>query len=234
MAIDDELRVAVRLLKTGLRELNRQNGPSDFAHLPILLLASGFERMMKVILCCHHLEVNGSFPTSRKFWEAGAQGHNLENLLEAIIQKCFFNNYVGRIPVAQDDVEFLSDAKTKSFVRILSDFGIAARYYNLNVVQGEANPGPSPDKEWHKLKLEVLQGNPAWVSLLLDVPSGNAVYKVVNEQLTIRCEMFARALARLFTIGKLGSVARRISSSTKHFLNLRDDQLGRDYADIVI
>ena len=56
----------MRLLKTGLRELNRMDGSTDFFHLPILLLASGFERMMKTVICCHYLESTGEFPITEK------------------------------------------------------------------------------------------------------------------------------------------------------------------------
>ena len=139
--IGEELLTAIRLLKTGLRELNRMTGANDFFHLPILLLASGFERMMKTVICCHHLETTGMYP-DRSVFLRGNRGHDLVRLLEHITQQCFSNNYLARIPAAETDINILrNNKKLLNIVRILSDFGQSARYYNLNVVLEETDPG---------------------------------------------------------------------------------------------
>ena len=65
--MSEELLVAIRLLKCGLRELNKLNSEHDFYHLPIQLLASGFERLMKTVICCHTLETSGEFPDRNIF-----------------------------------------------------------------------------------------------------------------------------------------------------------------------
>jgi len=65
--IGEELLSAMRLLKTGLRELNRTNDRTDFYHIPMLLLSSGLERLMKVLICCHYLETTGTFPDCSVF-----------------------------------------------------------------------------------------------------------------------------------------------------------------------
>jgi len=133
-SIDEELRTATRLLKAGLRELNKLNATTDFFHLPILLLASGFERLMKTIICCHHLESRGEFP-DRGVFPAGKRGHDLVWLLNEITRNCFSGSYLSRIPAAREDITFLkSDQRLRNIVKIRSDFGQSARYYNLNVV----------------------------------------------------------------------------------------------------
>ncbi len=72
----EELRIAIGLLKGGLRELQHIDGANDFYHLPLLILSSGFERLMKVIICFHSHETNGSYPP--KFpWLEGKHGHDL-------------------------------------------------------------------------------------------------------------------------------------------------------------
>jgi hypothetical protein len=104
--IGEELLTAMRLLKTGLRELNRMTGATDFFHLPILLLASGLERMIKTVICCHHLETTGDYPR-RSVFPKGKRGHNLVWLLDQITQRCFSDEYLARIPAARTDIEFL-------------------------------------------------------------------------------------------------------------------------------
>ena len=231
--IGEELLTAMRLLKTGLRELNRMDGSTDFFHLPILLLASGFERMMKTVICCHHLETTGEFP-KRAVFPKGRRGHDLVLLLNQITRDCFSDDYLARIPAAKTDIEFLrNDPKLSAIVQILSDFGQSARYYNLNVVLDEQDPGASPDDEWQKLEMEVLQEDPSWTSRIGDPKQSDAIHDQINRELTVQCEKFARALARLFTIGGLGSQAKQISPHTHHFLFLMDDQLGKtDYESI--
>jgi len=224
--IGEELLVAVRLLKVGLRELHRIDGATDFYHLPMLLLASGFERMMKTVICCHHLETTGNFPPSSAFTH-GRRGHDLNGLLHRITQDCYSDAYLSRVPAAQTDIAFLrSDPKLAKIVEILSDFGQSARYYNLDVVLGDEDPGPSPEDEWQKLELEILKEDESWASRLGDPRESLAIHREINTALTVQCERLARALSRLFTIGGLGSLGRQISVHTHQFLFLMDDQLG--------
>lgn len=233
--IGEELLTSIRLLKTGLRELNRMDGSTDFFHLPIQLLASGFERMMKTVICCHYLENTGEYP-SRDVFQKGRRGHDLVYLLKQITNDCFSDTYLAQIPAAKADINFLRhDPKLSNIVQILSDFGQSSRYYNLNVVLNEKDPGPSPEEEWQKLEVEVLKDDPNYLDRIRDQSQRGSIYKQINIALTIQCEKLARALARLFTIGGLGSQAKQISPYTHHFLVLMDDQLGKtDYENIQI
>lgn len=231
--LGEELLTAIRLIKTGLRELNRLDGSTDFFHLPILLLASGFERMMKTIICCYHLETTGDYP-NRDVFLKGRRGHDLVHLLSQITNDCFSDAYLATVPAAETDINFLrNDPKLSTILKILSDFGQSARYFNLNVILNEKEPGPSPDQEWQKLELEVLKEDSRYMERIGDPSQRDSIYKQINMVLTIQCEKLARALARLFTIGGLGSKAKQISPHTHHFLFLMDDQLGRTNYELV-
>jgi hypothetical protein len=105
-ALDRELSIAIRLIRSALGQLQSLGGGNDFYHLPILTLANGFERFMKVILIFRALEVSGKYPSSRVF-KTGRQGHDLELLLSRIKKECFLDQYVENIPVASEDLEFL-------------------------------------------------------------------------------------------------------------------------------
>ena len=157
-------------------------------------------------------------------------------LLNQITRHCFSDTYLARIPAAKTDITFLrTDPKLSAIVRILSDFGQSARYYNLNVVLAERDPGPSPDDEWQELEMEILQEDPSWKRRIGDPQESDSIHRQINTALTIQCEKLSRALARLFTIGGLGSQANQISGHTHHFLFLMDDQLGTtDYQSIHI
>ena len=100
---------------------------------------------------------------------------------------------------------------------------------------GEADPGSSPEIEWSNLETEVLKDDPHWQQKIADPKQNAAVYRKIDQGLTIQCERLARSLSRLFTIGGLGQLARQISSYTHHFLFLMDDQLGQtDYEKVRI
>lgn len=234
--IGEELLNSARLLKVGLRELNRMDASADFFHLPLLLLSSGFERMMKAAICCQYLDKHGTFPEGTKFFTGGKRGHDLVILLDRITRECYSDDYLSRVPAAQVDVGFLrDDERLKRVVQILSDFGKAARYYNLDVVLGEEQAGRSPEAEWQRLKLDVFQEDPDWAGKISDLKLYSTVQKQLNRELTIHFERWARSLSRLFTIGGLGKQAKQISPHVHHFVGLRDSDLGEtDYSAISI
>ena len=182
---------------------------------------------MKTTICCHYLEINGEFPC-RNIFPKGRKGHDLIWLLAYITEKCFKNDYVLKVSAAKTDINFLrNDSQLKDIIKILSDFGQAARYYNLNVVHGEDDPGPSPDAEWQRLEMYILKQDPEWVEKLSDISQSSCVHLQVNRELTIHCEKLARALSRLFIIGGLGEQAKQMTPYIQHFLRLTDQQLGK-------
>jgi hypothetical protein len=81
LALFHELETAVKLVMAGLNDLQRIDGANDFYHVPMLTLASGCERYLKVVLCLRHLEVAGEFPTMRQLVD-GRRGHDLNQLLD--------------------------------------------------------------------------------------------------------------------------------------------------------
>lgn len=83
-ALTKELDAGIRLIKAGLRELQRIDGANDFFHLPMALLSQGIERLLKTIICYHYLEQRGELPPRDAFGK-GVQGHNLVRHLEFIV-----------------------------------------------------------------------------------------------------------------------------------------------------
>ena len=224
-AILREVETAKNLIRAGLRELQQINSVNDFYHLPILLLASGFERLMKTILCLEHLNNKGEYPGAEIF-PPGAKGHNLVLFLEQI-QKSLYGESYRQIPAARADDKHLSDPRVKKSVQILSDFGIAARYYELNVVLGKTNKTKCPDKEWDSLESMALDEHPEMRDRFFADPLSTDVYPTIITSLVADFERLARALARLFTIGNLGAQAEQCSVVIYDFLVLHDDELGQ-------
>jgi hypothetical protein len=227
-ALHDELHTSVRLIKMGLKEVRKIDGGNDFYHPLMMTLASGIERLMKVIICFHIHETTGTFPSAYP-WEfkKKKKGHDLVFLLGHIINHCFSDDYLKRIPVAKDDIDYLrNDKHVLELVRILSDFGQSARYYNLDLIKGQKTYG-SPKDEWQKLESIIFREKPDWQKLIDTDLNLDETFKYINQEIIIRLEIFLRSLSRLFSIGGLGQKAKQYSSAVFPFVQLSDEQLGK-------
>jgi hypothetical protein len=62
-----EAEIALYSIETGLGQLakNRPYAPKPYYFGWFILLSMGFERLMKIIICLHEFETNGSFPSRR-------------------------------------------------------------------------------------------------------------------------------------------------------------------------
>ncbi len=229
VALGEEIRTSVELIKAGLGRLQRMGAANDFYHLPMLLLASGFERLMKTIICLHALQETGEYPSPRDpTFRGGSKGHDLVRLLDKITMHCFNPAYVESVPAALKDIEYLrGDPRLRRLVEMLSNFGQAARYHDLNVVLGRPSDIASPEREWKKLELDVLKEDSEWVGTLVDPTRWDELYETIATDLVARLEKFARALTRLFTIGSLGAVAKKHTGTIAPFLFLKDEELGK-------
>lgn len=228
LSLHDELHTAVRLMQMGLKEVRNIDGGNDFYHPLMLTLASGIERFMKVIICFHILETTGTFPSVYP-WEAKKKqiGHDLVFLLAHITTHCFSDVYLRKIPVAKGDIDYLrNDTHVLEIVRILSAFGQAARYYNLDLIKGQKTYS-SPKDEWQKLESIILREKSDWQKLIDTDLYLEETYKHINQEIILRIEKFVRALSRLFTIGGLGQKAKQYSSAVFPFVQLSDEQLGK-------
>ncbi|MDI5891811.1 hypothetical protein [Halomonas rhizosphaerae] len=226
LALGQELLNAVRLIKAGMGKLQTLDGGNDFYHLPLLSLASGFERFMKVTLCFRAIEVTGKFPTNKTF-PAGRDGHDLNLLLKRVREECFLNEYVDTIPVGQMDFEYLSSSELTSLISVLSDFGQAARYYNFDVIIGRSPQTEDPDAAWQKLETEILLSREDLFREIEENPASQRFDEEINIEVVSRLERFTRALARLYAIGRIGKEAKRHLGYVSIFLHIPDSDLGR-------
>ena len=217
----DELETSRELLKSGFGHLQEIDMGNTFYHLPHLLLASGFERLMKCYIAVVRKGRDGTYPDKKAMQRLG---HDLESLLETICTE----HYGGTDrPLLQQDLVFIrTDPVLKDCVRILSQFGKIGRYYNLNVVGGEDHSQMDPEGEWKALESRVEDPTPylgdmEWLH--------RDYYPRVNSVLIARMERLVRAIAMQFTLGGHVDPEReigRLSGVYGEFRNLRDHQFG--------
>jgi hypothetical protein len=228
-SLDEEIHTSIRLLQLGIKELSEISFANDFYHLPLLLLSSGFERLMKCMICLKYLDENGEFPTINKI---KSFGHNLEELKKKIISNCISEKTAFERPATKKDYEFLvGDKDLEKLIKILSDFGKNARYHNLNVIGGEIDPTSDIKTRLEEFEIQLLKEKykdrpKKFEELLTDPNKNDDFYKEIYAMIIPKIQRFARALVRQFTLGDLGKEARRYSGLLKPFLYLRDEELG--------
>lgn len=82
-----EVETSVKLLKKGMGDLQNISGANDFYYAPILLLSSGYERLIKCLLCLAFMDENMNF-NETPYDPKGREGHNLDRLLKKLLAVC--------------------------------------------------------------------------------------------------------------------------------------------------
>jgi len=225
LSLHDELRTSYRLISLGLGELQCIGMAEDFYHLPFQLLSSGLERLMKCYICLVYEANEGKFPIyedlKRQF------GHDLSKLKTEITEKYF---KINDIPALKEDVDFLNKTPLLDKVlHVLSEFGKFARYYNLDVITGNAKAIFSPDSEWENIETDILKTIPEFQYASL-IEKGDEYYQKINMEIVKIIERFVRAISRQFTLGQHGDKLQQLSIIGSSFRNLSDSELGqKDY-----
>lgn len=225
ICLHEELNNSYQLIVTGLGELQEINMGNDFYHLPHLLLASGLERFMKCYICLVYEAREGKYPDFNMLKNLG---HDLSKLNEEII-----NNYFAEDnrPALKEDLLFLKeDEKLKIILKILSEFGRYARYYNLDVVTGKSVQSSfDPKDEWERLERSIEDPTPYLTSNNQEGLYSDC-YPRVNSQIIAIIERFVRAITRQFTLGGHGGKLSQYYIPFSPFLEMMDEDLGtKDY-----
>ncbi|HDR90612.1 MAG TPA: hypothetical protein ENN75_00030, partial [candidate division Zixibacteria bacterium] len=84
LSLIDEAETSIDLLLLGLEQLEKAE-KLDRLHLPLLLLANGFERLFKTSLLLSKLKDNRDFPDKLP-WEKGGSGHDIIKLLDQVLE----------------------------------------------------------------------------------------------------------------------------------------------------
>lgn len=222
LALLEELETSINLIKLGFGEFQNLDMANNFYYLPIQLISSGFERMMKCYICLGHIEVHNTYPDPKLF-KINLK-HDLLKIKQHIIDNYFKTE---NIPALKDDLKYISeDKELHVLIELLSEFGKFARYYNLDVVTGETNPSIDVKTLWQEFETSLLLKDKALTKRLSDFERQKEVMDAITRIIIVKLERFTRALARQFTLGKLGQLAQQYSPPVFPFLMLQDNKLG--------
>jgi len=221
----NEVDTSIKLLKKGMGELQDISGANDFYHVPFLLLSSGYERLMKCLLCLAFMDKNGECkePPFKKT-------HNLNYLLKQLLSLCEQKKYSIKFADAKKDIDMIrNDKRLRNIISNLSDFAQGSRYYNIDIVLKGWSKYKNPNSVWGNIELNILREKGVPLDKLHKEDLKNIYYEI-NHEIIVALEKFTRALARMFVLADLGEFAKQVSPCVYDYLTLRDDELGtRDY-----
>lgn len=222
LALLEELETSCKLIRLGFGELQNLGPANDFDFLPFQLLSQGFERLMKAYLCIGSLCKSGKYPSP-----GDIKGHDLQVLLTEIVNKHFDSEAK---PILTDDGDFLcNDQELKELLHILSEFGKRARYYNFDIITGNAKIGEDINASWNTFNNRILTKLNLW-DKCMSMEFNHEVFGVTACYTISIMEHFVAALARQFTMGAIQDEGRSLSMPVHDFSMLWPDDIGKtDY-----
>ena len=219
--LDQELDIAVFLIKSGLECLQQDKLYKRKTFAILILIVTGLERFMKIIVYLRTLEAESRHLSQQEFRNLG---HNLVELRDKVVTECFSQQYMSQA-FAQDDLDYVrDDDTTNKMLEMLSDFAKEGRYIYLDGISNPGNVGEAPEALWEELGFSMI--NPDWGSLSDD---DNLERRVddINHNFVVCLERFFRALCRLFAWGELGNRGKTYKAKLREFWAMDDDELGK-------
>lgn len=222
IALDNEIKNAYGLIRYGTNCLIDAADRIGFERISFLLLSSGFERLLKCTLFYHYFYVEKRVLNNH---DLRNYGHNIQSLLNDLISCCFATEYRNSCEAAKSDFVFLTeDYLFKTFVKVISDYAIDGRYYELNVITNSQQKTRSIMELWNDVAKEAF-----YRSNIFEVSSSG---DLVNPQdkgsiawVVSIIETSVRAISRLYTFGLLGPDAKRMYVNMSDFLSLTDEDI---------
>ena len=235
-----EVETASKLITRGIAELQAIDSSNDFYHPMILLLSSGYERLIKCLLCLISMNEKGEIEQSP--YDMHTEGHKINILLDKLINYCRERNYSTKSEAVKEDIELLTDSSSflRKIIDIFTNFASSGRYYNIDMVRTEEGDFKDPIDQWKKLEEDIVKSREDLLQKQHDPKYRdlNSLYKEINGELIIHLERLARALSRIFTQMDFGypsvnKLAKQVSGPLHVFLFLQDDKLGtKNYSSV--
>lgn len=223
-ALDNEIRTSLKLIELGFGEIQSLSMENDFIHLPLQLLASGIERLLKCILLINHYNENESFPSKSYLFDDKNNGHNLVYLKDKVLREAFSAD----VPATKNDKAFIANNPILvELLVILTEFGKYSRYHSINILLGEEHRSTDVEVKWDELKMKIYSENDDLFKQLVDTEKADSTIQESNNVIIKHLEIFTRGLVRQFTLGKFSNFGRRFSGYFSQFLFLKDDDLGK-------
>lgn len=220
----EEVEASFNFIAFGLKKLSEQNSYASNNHVPLQLFASGFERIVKILLLLKEKHLTGKYPEQQKSKEqfkSYNNGHGIKKMLDELIAYSKTVDLMQKVPMVREDMFFIeNDRAFREFLDIITEFSIQQRYYYVDaIILENSNQSFNPFAQFKRLIYSFTNG----------IDLSNLTYKQEEELMlreTIICiEKGVRAISRFFTHG-LGSLGKQYYSEFSNFILLNDKDLG--------
>jgi hypothetical protein len=227
LALIDELESATKLVDLGVGELHALSFANDFFHLPMQLLALGLERFLKLTYAMAVVGDSGRLPDRKHMKRVG---HDLADVTDRLVRLVeAVPGYASRPAVSEDLIFIRDNVDFRRVLALLSDFAKEGRYHRLDefLDPDSVDVDHDPYRTFESLEMEFVQRQPDWVELIEAPEGARELQRKSVLHLAYLIDRFARAIARMWTLGALPDECRRFSALVRPFLGLGDDQLGK-------
>jgi len=87
-AVQEEIEASFKLIIEGLKYLKELKGTILNNHVPLQLLSSGFERLIKILLVLHEKKQTGEYPLFEggNYFNEFDNGHGIEKMLNRLLE----------------------------------------------------------------------------------------------------------------------------------------------------
>lgn len=225
VAVVLETETAVMLISEGLLTLAREINSPHRLNLPLLLLAQGFERLLKLVIVLGRFEFEHTLVESKTLKKR--YGHQLLKLKEDAVKLMAESDYAKPSTALRDDFEFLNDSEDlRVLLSALEAYARYGRYHDL-----EALTGNNAQFDLHGLvsmiQSRFTEKRPEFLqeAYFRSDPSLGIFHSALLADLSVTILRFTRALSRTYTFGLLGEYGLRSSPVLNRFLRLSDDEL---------
>lgn len=225
IAVVFEIENSIKMLRSGLSEIQKIYPGNDFYDPILIYLSSGLERLFKSMICLNFKEINGRLPNYTELMGKN-NGHDIEYLKEKVESFCI---PIDR-PFAAADYDIITKDKFINDVcKILSAYGQKARYFNLDAVLGREQE-LNAKNEWQGLEASLAEEyygfNKYW-EMILDGKQIDKLRKKSNELIVGRLEIFFRAICRQFVFGSFSSESQMFRFQIESFYDIDDKNIGK-------
>lgn len=222
ISLIQELELGIEAVKSGLsiiQSINFQRTPS---FLIFLILSTGLERILKVIIGMRLLSDNKPFPTEKEL--KTKYGHNLIKLRNEVLDICYNKEKLSP-PILLEDFNFLQkNIILNELLTHLSEFATKDRYVYMNRISNENSTGKWLSRRWDELENKIVPQNKAIE--LIENNRQEEYIEIISESLVKCIEQLLGALARTVTLGKMDKSANSAGTLLYDFLFIKESQLG--------
>jgi hypothetical protein len=223
-AIGEEIEASFNFIKEGIRYLDKQNSAGSSNHVPLQLLSSGFERLVKILLLLKEKLLTGEYPKTegkKNYFGQFDNGHGIKKMVNNLISYSEDVELMRKIPMVIEDLDYLkNDTRFNTFLEIITDFSKFQRYYYIDTIVKKERP---ENNSFEKFKILI-------DSHSSDINISNLTYdeeeEFVLNSTIITIEKGVRAISRFFTHG-LENEGRKHFGDFGSFILLRDEDLGK-------